>query len=108
MGGNVLPSWCSVFPVRQRELEREIRVLREKHMLYKIVYDESGKPEVKEEAAKTWRLYLQKRAEYYDFCNKNNVPQFGDRLKVVAGEDIYQRTIGRKDARVENIKISRP
>lgn len=93
---------------RQRELEREIRALREKHMLYKIVYDESRKPEIKEEAAKTWRLYLQRRAEYYDFCSRNNVPQFGDRLKVVAGEDIYQRTVGRKDARVKNIKISRP
>ena len=92
----------------QRELEREIRALREKHLLYKQIFEVTEDAKIKAEMAVIWKLYLIKRKNYYDFCERNKIPQLGDRLKVVTGEDIYQRTFGKRDSRVKNIKISRP
>lgn len=90
----------------QRRLEREIRALREKHMLYHIVLKTSNNKNLKSETYDIWKLYLQKREEYYAFCDKNKIPQFGDRLKVISGENLYQRTSGKRDSRVKDIKIS--
>lgn len=93
--------------VKQRELEREIRALREKHLLYQVVCETSGNQLLdRTERIATWHLIDQKRKEYRAFCEKNNIPRYDDRLKVIAGEDIYQRTVGKRDTRVKYEKIS--
>lgn len=92
--------------VKQRAMEREIRALREQHMLYKVILDESKNKGLKAETTAIWKKYLAKREEYRTFCRKNDVPRYDDRLKVIAGEDIYKRTVGRTDDRVVNKKIS--
>ena len=93
---------------KQREMEREIRALREKHALYMQVCQTSQNKNLEAERKKTWHQILAKRAEYRAFCEKNKIPRYDDRLKIIAGEDIYQRTIGRRDPNVINKKIPRP
>lgn len=90
----------------QRELEREIRALKEKDLLYRTVMETSGNRNMKAECTEIRKLWLLKRAEYRAFCAKNNIPRYDDRLKVLEGEDIYKRTVGKRDTRVSNIKIS--
>ena len=92
----------------QRELEREIRALREKHTLYMQVCQVSGNKNLESERIKVWHQIAEKRKAYRAFCEKNKIPRYDDRLKIIAGEDIYQRTIGRKDPYVINQKIPRP
>jgi hypothetical protein len=94
--------------VKQRELEREIRALAEKNLLYRTVMETSGNANMKPECTEIRRLWLLKRAEYRAFCAKNKIPRYDDRLKVIEGEDIYQRTIGKRDTRVKYQKINRP
>lgn len=92
--------------VKQRELEREIRALAEKNLLYRTVMETSGNANMKPECTEIRRLWLQKRAEYRAFCAKNKIPRYDDRLKVIEGEDIYKRTVGKRDSRVKYEKIS--
>ena len=92
----------------QREMEREIRALREKHALYMQVCQTSQNKNLEAERKKVWHQIAEKRKAYRAFCEKNKIPRYDDRLKIVAGEDIYQRTIGRKDPNVINQKLPRP
>jgi hypothetical protein len=92
----------------QREMEREIRALREKHALYMEVCKTSRNKSLEAERIKVWHQIADKRKAYRAFCAKNKIPRYDDRLKIVAGEDIYKRTIGRKDPNVINQKIPRP
>lgn len=94
--------------VEQREREREIRALAEKNLLYRTVMETSGNKNMEPECKEIRRLWLQKRAEYRAFCAKNKIPRYDDRLKVIEGEDIYKRTIGKRDTQVKYEKINRP
>jgi hypothetical protein len=85
---------------------REIRALAEKNLLYRTVMETSGNKNMEPECKEIRRLWLQKRAEYRAFCEKNKIPRYDDRLKVIEGEDIYQRTVGKRDSRVKYEKIS--
>ena len=92
----------------QREMEREIRALREKHALYMEVCKTSRNKSLEAERIKVWHQIAEKRKAYRAFCEHHKIPRYDDRLKIVAGEDIYQRTIGRKDPNVINQKLPRP
>lgn len=92
--------------VEQREREREIRALKEKDLLYRTVMQTSGNKAMKSECTEIRKAWLAKAAEYRAFCAKNKIPRYDDRLKVIAGEDIYQRTVGKRDTRVKYEKIS--
>lgn len=92
----------------QREMEREIRALREKHALYMEVCKTSRNKSLEAERVKVWHQIADKRKAYRAFCAKNKIPRYDDRLKIVAGEDIYKRTIGKRDPNVINKKIPRP
>lgn len=92
--------------VEQREREREIRALKEKDLLYRTVMQTSGNKAMQAECTELRKLWLSKAAQYRAFCAKNKVPRYDDRLKVIAGEDIYQRTVGKRDTRVKYEKIS--
>lgn len=90
---------------KQRELERDVRYLKEKYTLLRIVRDESGNknlaPEVKEACA-AWKA---SREKYFDFCEKNDLVTNGKRLTITVGEDLYKRTSGKYDPRVTNTKL---
>lgn len=90
---------------KQRELEREIRALREQYMLYKIVQEEGNNPNLKSKTTALYKEWIAKRKAYRVFCEKNKVPRYDDRLKVISGENIYQRTSGKRDSLVKHIKI---
>lgn len=90
---------------KQRELEREIRALREQYMLYKIVQEEGNNPNLDAKTKAINKQWMAKRAAYRAFCEKHKVPRYDDRLKVISGENIYQRTSGKRDSLVKHIKI---
>lgn len=92
--------------VEQREREREIRALAEKNLLYRTVMETSGNKNMDPECKEIRKLWLQKRAEYRAFCAKNKIPRYDERLMVIEGEDIYKRTVGKRDTRVRYEKIS--
>ena len=81
---------------KQREMEREVRFLKEKYELLKIVQDESGNKGLSPDVKKIRQEWLQRRKDYAAFCDKNDLVIYEDRLKVVTGEDIYKRTSGLK------------
>lgn len=89
----------------QRARERKIRALREQYMLYKTVQLESGNNNLDTQLKAINKDWRSQRAAYRAFCEKNKVPRFDDRLKVISGENIYQRTSGKRDSLVKNIKI---
>ena len=89
----------------QREMEKAIRKKKEKYILMRIVRDESKNPALKEEVRELRAAYQSLQQEYYTFCEDNDLVVHGDRLVVVAGEDLYKRTSGRRDSRVTNIEI---
>lgn len=89
----------------QREMEKAIRKKKEKYILMRIVRDESKNPALKEEVRELRAAYQSLQQEYYTFCEENDLVVHGDRLVVVAGEDLYKRTSGRRDSRVTNIEI---
>ncbi len=91
--------------VEQRARERKIRALKEKRELLKVVRESSGNASLDAEIKQLGLDCIQKGKEYRAFCAKNEVPRFDDRLKVISGENLYQRTSGKRDSRVNNIKI---
>lgn len=93
---------------KQRELEREVRGLKEKYELLKIVRDESGNNGLTSDVKEIRQNWLLKRKEYASFCEANDLVIYEDRLKLTVGEDLYKRTIGKKDSRVKNISIPSP
>lgn len=90
---------------KQREMERDVRMKKEKYELLKIVRDESNNKGLAEDVKKLRKEWLQLRRDYEDYCDANNLVINGDRLKLTIGEDLYKRTAGRKDSRVANISI---
>ena len=86
-------------------MERAVRKKKEKYELLKIVRDESNNKGLTEDVKQIRAEWLQLRKDYVNFCEENDLVVHGDRLVVVAGEDLYKRTSGRRDSRVTNIEI---
>lgn len=89
----------------QRELEREVRKAKEKWQLLKIVRDESNNTNLTDEVKAARAKWLASRQKYTDFCDKNDLVIYRDRLKITVGEDLYKRTSGSRDFRVKNTKL---
>lgn len=90
---------------KQREMERDVRMKKEKYELLKIVRDESNNKGLADDVKKLRAEWLQMRRDYEDYCAANDLVINGDRLKLTIGEDLYKRTAGRKGSRVANISI---
>ena len=90
---------------KQREMERDIRLKKEKYELLKIVRDESNNKGLTEDVKKVRAEWLQLRRDYVAYCDANDLVIYEDRMKLTVGEDLYKRTSGRKDSRVANISI---
>lgn len=99
----------------QRRIEREVRLLKEKRLLYKQIDKQAPTPYVEKKIKELNKQAIQKAKEYREFSRKNNVPIYEERLRILTeydettgkakGENIYLRTLGRKDPVVKNIKI---
>ncbi len=89
----------------QRDRERKIRALGERYMLMKIAQEEGKNANLVPQTKQIRKDWLAERAAYRAFCAKNNIPRYDDRLKVISGENIYQRTSGKNDSLVKHIKI---
>lgn len=90
---------------KQREMERDVRMKKEKYELLKIVRDESNNKGLTKDVQQVRQEWLQLRKEYVDYCQANDLVINLDRLKMTVGEDLYKRTSGKKDSRVANISI---
>jgi hypothetical protein len=81
----------------QRRMERDIRSLREREELYRILGNRTNSKEVLAMATKFRKLAAQKREEYEQYSRKNRMAYFPSRLQIVAGENRYVRTVGKND-----------
>lgn len=66
----------------QRQKERQIRALKEKHSLQKIAGDPTS--------TETWHKKNKLVHEYESFCRRNGLVREDDRLKTLPGENIYK------------------
>lgn len=66
----------------QREMERQIRKLKERHVLQKTIGDPTS--------AKTWHKKNKLVHEYEHYCQRNGLVEERDRLKILPGENIYK------------------
>lgn len=87
----------------QRHMEREIRILKEKELLYRTVNKVSPNADLLRTAreAKAKAQALTKR--YEAFSDKHHIPFYRERVRVVRGEDIYARTRGKTDPVLKKI-----
>lgn len=82
----------------QRVMERNYRMLREKSELYYLMYKKSKNPEMQKIARKA-QLRAQKiKKKYIAYSEENDIAYFPTRLRILAGENRYVRTKGKKDA----------
>ena len=87
----------------QRHMEREIRILKEKELLYRTVNKVSPNADLLRTAreARAKAQALTKR--YEAFSEKHKIPFYRERIRVVQGEDIYRRTRGKNDPVLKKI-----
>lgn len=82
---------------KQRRMERDYRAMREKEELYRILGNRTQNRSVLQIATKTRKKAAEIRKEYEAFSRKNNIAFFPNRLQIIAGENRYVRTVGKKD-----------
>lgn len=84
--------------MEQRKMERNIRGLREKAELYRILYKHSKDEEMRKIAYNAELKARALKAKYIKFSEDNHITYIPTRLQILAGENRYVRTIGKKDA----------
>jgi hypothetical protein len=82
----------------QRRMEREYRALREKEELYRILGNRTKNKEILQIATQTRKKAVALRKNYEAFSRKHEITFYPNRLQIVAGENRYVRTVGKKDA----------
>lgn len=83
--------------MKQREMEREYRAMRERSTMYYTVYHHSKNEEVRRQAAAIAAQAAKFRDNYERFSIQNDLPFIPSRLKIAAGENRYVRTYGKRD-----------
>ena len=89
---------------QQRKMEREYRSLREKSELFYELYHRSNNKEVQRIAYETRKKAAKLRRQYEAFSERNDMPTIPSRLRIMAGENRYIRTVGKNDAFVKEVK----
>ncbi len=84
--------------IEQRKMERNIRGLREKAELYRILYKHSKDEEMRKIAHRAEIKARNLKAKYIEFSQRNHISYIPTRLQILAGENRYVRTVGKKDA----------
>lgn len=84
--------------MKQREMERTIRGLREKAELYRIIHKHSKDEQMRKIAFNAEKKARALKAKYIEFSQENNISYIPTRLQILAGENRYVRTVGKKDA----------
>jgi hypothetical protein len=87
-----------VLEAKQRQMERDYRALREREELYRTIGRLQKSKEVLEAATQTRKKAAALRKEYEAFSRANKIAFYPNRLQVIAGENRYVRTIGKKDS----------
>ncbi len=84
--------------LEQRKMERNIRGLREKAELYRILYKHSKDEQMRKIARGAELKAINLKAKYIEFSKQNHISYIPTRLQILAGENRYVRTVGKKDA----------
>ena len=84
--------------MKQSEMERTSRGLREKAELYRVLYKQSKDEEMRKIAFNAEKKARALKAKYIEYSQENNISYIPTRLQILAGENRYVRTIGKKDA----------
>lgn len=84
--------------MEQRKMERTIRGLREKAELYRIIHKHSKDEQMRKIAYNAELKARALKAKYIEFSQENNIAYIPTRLQIMAGENRYVRTVGKKDA----------
>ena len=82
---------------KQRHMERQIRMLKEKEQEYRILNKISPNADILNTARAARVKARALTDEYERFSLKNNVPSYPERTRIVAGENLYRRTAGKND-----------
>lgn len=82
---------------KQRRMERQIRWYKEKEQTYRTLNKISPNADVLKTAQEARKKARALTDQYESFSARNGVPFYRERTRIVAGEDIYRRTQGRKD-----------
>lgn len=90
---------------KQRDMERRIRALKEKVFLYQQIQAEAPTGGVQDIIDSTQAEIKRLVEEYKNFSRQNKMPFFLKRIEIFEGENIYKRTMGRKDPAVTRPKI---
>lgn len=88
---------------QQRRMERQYRYLREKYMIYRVLFAQTKNANMQKIAASAYKKAVLQKKLYIEFSEKNKVPYYPDRLKVTSGENLYIRTSG--DEAAKKVKI---
>lgn len=89
----------------QRAMERQIRALKEKVFLYQQIYQQAPTDGVRETIEETLAEIKRLTDGYKDYSRQNHMPFLPKRIEIFDGENIYQRTVGRKDPVIKRTKI---
>ena len=84
--------------MEQRKMERNIRSMREKAELYRILYKHSKDEQMRKIARGAELKARNLKAKYIAFSQENHIAYIPTRLQILAGENRYVRTVGKKDA----------
>lgn len=83
---------------KQRRMEREIRLVKERAAALRILWHKDGKPEYIRKLAYKYELKArQMKKEYIAYSKENNIAYYPTRLRTMEGENIYIRTKGKND-----------
>lgn len=89
---------------RQREMERDYRTLREQSERFYILYRQSKNEEMRKIAREAAVKAATLRKQYEAFSERNEIAMIPSRLRIMAGENRYVRTVGKKDSFVKEVK----
>ena len=84
--------------MKQREMERNIRLVKERAAMYRVLHHRSKDEYVRKLAYQAEIKARQMKAEYIAYSKQNKIAYYPTRLRVVEGENIYIRTKGKNDA----------
>lgn len=84
--------------MEQRKMERNIRGLKEKAELYRILHKHSGDEQMRKIAHNAELKARALKEKYVSFSQENHMTYIPTRLQILAGENRYVRTVGKKDA----------
>lgn len=88
---------------KQRYMEREIRILKERELIYRTANKVSPNADLLKTAREARAKARELTREYEAFSDEHHIPFYRERIRVVHGEDIYRRTRGKNDPVLKKI-----